>query len=277
MKTFAMPAAQPLEPMALPARRAVKSPTLAFPRATGYRVGTVPTPAKRAAVQPVQGAQAQVSGSKYDARFIVATPRNLRGLFGNTRLRCGRENVDLERLDRGLLAWAADHDSQRLIGIVREVTFQRGQVHGAADYLSTPFALQIKAEIDFGSRNGCSPGFILEKYELSDGEDYEMDIDVTLWSPFEISSTATPLNPESVHYGLNGGSMTINDAIKPELLNTDDLPGLSLALGRRVLRDGKGSAAQRERLETFYLEFDAALSRGLPRDMAVQAAKTRMS
>ena len=264
---FRMPAAPPVPP--LPAAERGYRPTA--PRGADY--SSVAGRDFRTAVAPKVQAQVGTGTGKYDARFVIATPRNLQGLFGSTRLRCARENVDLERLDRGLLAWAADHNVERLIGVVKEITFQKGQVRGAADYLDSPFAQSIKAEIDFGARNGCSPGFLLLDYETAEGENYTTDVDVTLWSPFEISSTATPANPESVHLGIQGGNKTMNDLIKPDLLNTSDLAGLSLSVGRRILRDGKGSTKQRERLTAFYAAFDEAVERGLTRSAACEVGR----
>ena len=64
---------------------------------------------------------------------------------------------------------------------------------------------------------------------------------------------------------------TFNEA--PELLTTADLDGLSLAIGRAVLRDGKASRKQLDRLAAFYEHFDAALSTGRGRDESIAVAK----
>ena len=66
-------------------------------------------------------------------------------------------------------------------------------------------------------------------------------------------------------------SNAIMDA--PEILHREDMVGLSLAAGRRVLASGQGSAAQRAKLQEFFKLFDAGLENGLTRDLAAQAAR----
>ena len=271
MKTFTMPAAQPLEPMALPARRAVKSPTLAFPRATGFKVGSVPEPVKRPAKKPVQASTAQVANSKYDVNFVVATPTRLPGLFGDTILLCARENVSLTRFDAGLLCFAVDHDESQLIGVVKALTFKSGKVYGAADYLDGALATRIRSEIDQGARRGISPAFLVFDYDVGKDDSFT----ITKWEPYEVSTTAIPRNPDALILDLGRQPMSLQEATAPDIQTTSDLTGLSLSLGRQALRDGKGTPEQRERLTAFFGEFDKALSRGLPRDMAVTAAKSR--
>ena len=270
MKAFRLPAAEP-PTVSTPARPPARPSPMPFSPASGYRVGADIRPPIKAAVRPAQREQAQVPAGDSDLSFIIATEARLSGFFGDIILRCKRENVDLKRLDAGLLALAVDHDSEKLIGVVKTVTFKASRVYGTASYITGALTDRIRGEIDQGARRGISPGFLVHEYEIDQDEAFI----VTLWEPYEISSTSIPRNPEAIVLNLGRPAMTLHEATGPDVLNTSDLAGLSLALGRRVLRDGKGSAAQRERLEAFFSEYDEAIGRGLPRDAAVKAAKSR--
>ena len=59
----------------------------------------------------------------------------------------------------------------------------------------------------------------------------------------------------------------------PELVSREDPIGLSLAAGRVVLRTGKRSASQREKLAEFFKNFETALENGLEREQAAAKAK----
>ena len=133
------------------------------------------------------------------------------------------------------------------------------------------------AEIDDLTRAGFSPGFLIhETKTLSEGDrgydpDQMFQIDVTLWEPYEISSTAIPRNPNAKLRGVASMSHTMFSS--PEILHREDMVGLSLAAGREVLRSGQGSERQRSRLKAFFKLFDAGVERGLSRDVAATAAR----
>ena len=61
----------------------------------------------------------------------------------------------------------------------------------------------------------------------------------------------------------------------PELLRTDDPDGMSLAVGRHLLKSGKGSEAQQSRFSKFYFAYDAAAATGRTRAECVAIAKSR--
>ena len=273
MRSFQMPAAERAEAQT-PARRPARPSPLAFPAAKGYKVSTDTSPPVKAVVRPASREQAQVAGSKYDLDFIVATPAPLPGIFGDTILLCSRDNVSLARLDSGLLCLAVDHNPEALVGVVKAVTFKSGRVHGAANYLDGALATRIRSEIDQGARRGISPGFLVFDYEISRDDDAFI---ITKWEPYEISSTSIPRNPNAVILDLGRQPMSLQEATAPDIVTTSDPAGLSLSLGRRALADGKGSDKQRKRLSAFFDEFDAAVGRGLSRDLAVEAAQSRLA
>ena len=164
------------------------------------------------------------------------------------------------------------------MGRVVEGTIYAGRLDMLAEVGDTPTARSAMIEIDDLMRAGFSPGFLIHETEtLSESDkgfdpDQYMQIAVTLWEPYEISSTAIPRNPNARLRGV--ASMNSNAIMDvPELVSREDPIGLSLAAGRVVLRTGKGSASQREKLAEFFKNFETALENGLEREQAAAKAK----
>ncbi len=215
--------------------------------------------------------------------FTAASEYEMAGFMGTIQLRINADSVDLGRLELGLLSLAVDHDTSRLMGRITKATIHPGRLDMEAEISTTPTATEAMAEVDDLVRQGFSPGFLIHETEtLSEGDpgydEKEMfQIVVTRWTPYEISSTAVPRNPNARLKGVAsmGNVIAMDDGITgaPDLVSTSDLVGMSLEAGRQVLASGKGSAAQRATLKQFYALFNAGLERGLTRDVAAAAAK----
>ena len=84
------------------------------------------------------------------------------------------------------------------MGRVVEGTIYAGRLDMLAAVGDTPTARSAMIEIDDLMRAGFSPGFLIHETEtLSESDkgfdpDQYMQIAVTLWEPYEISSTAIP-------------------------------------------------------------------------------------
>ena len=211
--------------------------------------------------------------------FVAATDAEMDGFMGTIRLQIDADSVDLGRLSGGVMALCVDHNTSALMGRVTEATVYPGRLDMVAEVGDTPTATEAMAEIDDLMRAGFSPGFLIHETEVIDADhpDYDEDqmfqIEVTRWEPYEISSTAIPRNPNARLRGVASmNSNAIMDA--PEILNRDDMIGLSLAAGRKVLASGKGTDAQRSKLTEFFKLYDAGVERGLTRDVAATAAKS---
>ena len=251
---------------------------------------------RRAAAQTKRRGQAQMAGGLLTVKapvgprkgrkvleFTAASDSPMVAFMGTIQLRINRDSVDLGRLGLGLLSLAIDHDTSRLMGRVVEGTIYAGRLDMLAEVSTTPTATNTMAEIDDLTRAGFSPGFLIHEAEtLSEGdrgfdENEMFQIEVTRWTPYEISSTAVPRSPDARLKGVAsmGTVIAMDDGIMnaPEILNREDMIGLSLAAGRKVLASGKGSAAQRAKLTEFYKLFDAGLESGLSRDLAATAAR----
>ena len=209
--------------------------------------------------------------------FTAATDAEMPSFMGTIRLQIDRDSVDLGRLSGGVMALAIDHDTTQLMGRVVEATVYPGRLGMLAEVSETPTATNTMAEIADLTRQGFSPGFLIHEVRILDEDDDEyypdqyLQVICTRWEPYEISSTAIPRNRDAKLRGVASMSDAIMGA--PELVSTSDLLGLSLAAGRQVVASGKGSAAQRAKLQQFFRLFDTGLENGLTRDKAATAAK----
>ena len=221
--------------------------------------------------------------------FTAASARPMPAFLGQIQLRITPEACDLERLELGLLSLAVDHDVSRLAGRIVEGTIHGGYAGRAArldmkaEVASTATGDDTLAEIDDLTRQGFSPGFLIDETEVIDPDDPDYDerqmfqIRVTKWMPFEISSTAVPRSIDARLKGVAamGNVLAMDDVITgaPEIVHREDMIGLSLSAGRVALRSGQGSKVQREKLEEFFKAYETGLENGLSRDAAATAAK----
>ena len=216
--------------------------------------------------------------------FTAASEYQMPAFLGTLALRIDRDSVDLRRLELGIMSLAVDHDASKLLGRITEAKVYDGRLDMEAEISSTATATEAMREIDDLTRAGFSPGFLIHETEtLSEGDrgydpDQMFQIVVTRFEIYEVSSTAIPRSPDARLKGvasMNKSNVAMDDGIlgAPEILNREDMVGLSLAAGREVLRSGQGSERQRSRLTEFFKAFDSGLASGLTRDAAATAAK----
>ena len=206
--------------------------------------------------------------------FVVATERELPSFFGAIVLKCAPENVDLTRLRNGLLSLAIDHDPTKPAGRVTALTVGGGVVSGTAEIADTPRGADLYKEISDGLRIGISPGFVIHETEEvnGDGDSFTFDIRVTMWEPYEVSSTAIPRNSDALITSPRMGGFMAG-----EMVNTSDLISLSVAVARVAARSRSTAAHQRARLGRMLKVYDAAIAGGETRDNAVIKAKTALA
>ena len=142
--------------------------------------------------------------------FVVATERELPGFFGSIVLKREPANLNLARLRNGLLSLAIDHDPTKPAGRVVSLQVGGGVVSGAAEVADTPRGLDLYSEIRDGLRVGISPGFVIHETEEvnGDGDSFTFDIRVTMWEPYEVSSTAIPRNSDALITSPRMGELT---------------------------------------------------------------------
>ena len=232
--------------------------------------------------------EAPSQGRKGRARvgMLAASERWLDGLFGEIKLACTRDAIDLERLRMGQLSFCIDHDTSAPIGRIVKASIRERSLYADAEIANTPFAKAKLLEIDEGIRVGVSPGFIVNELRAveRDEPDYSDDnlrIVVERWQPYELSSTPIPRNPMARITNRGRFSMGQTEYVTtaalgvsaPELVSTDDLDGLSLTVGRKLLESGQGDPAKLGKLERFFAAFDAAMANGAMRYDAIEAGK----
>ena len=207
-----------------------------------------------------------VKSPRFDAkplaryRLRVGDESVLPGLFGNRRLRCGPDNVDLKRVRNGTCDWFAGHDSEQIIGRVESASLAGNALFATTTVADILSGRRYWAEIQNDAREGVSPGFLIEEFSMEGtpgNDDFFMNI--IKWSPYEISSTSIPRPHQARVVGKLSMTRGLNADGRPqdgEPSTTDDPVGLSLQVGRKAFRDGKGDAKQRVYLTTFYAAFD---------------------
>ena len=118
------------------------------------------------------------------------------GMFGSIVLVCSREAVDLTRVGQPAgMAFLADHDGTIPIGKVRRTSVKGGSVYASVDLVSTKRNAGYLEELRGGLRDGTSPGFLVHAAEITEIDDGDYLARITLWEPYEISSTPIPRNP----------------------------------------------------------------------------------
>lgn len=229
---------------------------------------------------PAQGRKGRAS-----VGMLVASERWLDGLFGEISLACTRAAIDLERLSLGQLSFCIDHDTSAPIGRIVSASIRERALYADAEVANTPFAKAKLLEIDEGIRNGVSPGFLIAELRAveRDDPDYSDDtlrIVVERWQPYEVSSTPIPRNPMARITNRGRFSMgqteyvtTAALGVSPELVSTDDLDGLSLTVGRKLLESGMGDKSKLGKLERFFVAYDRAIGSGQSRIEAIEVGK----
>ena len=134
-------------------------------------------------------------------RLRVSTDRKLQGYMGTVTLKCGAQNVDMERITKRLCVFAADHDPEsKAFGRITGAECKDNEMYAVAEVLDTNLGRHYLDDIRSGLRNGISPGFeILEAKLAEDGNKKAGTFDwvITKWRPYEISSTPIPRNPDA--------------------------------------------------------------------------------
>lgn len=130
--------------------------------------------------------------------------------------------VDLGYCERGL-AFCADHDTERQVGVLEEVTVDDdGCIRGLLRFGAHPDAAWIEADMRSGVRPYVSIGYRINAMKLTETDENQNDTyRVTNWTLFEGSSVAVPAD---VSVGVGRAS---------------DLADFPLAIERQAPRKGK--------------------------------------
>ena len=156
---------------------------------------------------PSQRQEAQASRSKSGSgkvkvlgrfRVRVADEQVMPGLFGTIRLKCQPGSVDLQRVQKGMCALLAGHDSEKIIGKVASMDTRDGQCFAIVDVLDFERSKEVVREIRSGARSGISPGLLPQKVSVDPDGEGSFDLVFEKWQPYEVSSTAIPRGANAV-------------------------------------------------------------------------------
>ena len=125
------------------------------------------------------------------------------------RLACGPENIDLHRLESGLLSAPQDHNTALPFGRWTETLIQGGRLYGIAEIGRFKRAREISQEIREGVRHGFSIGFIVQESRLIGRQhpDYDPErpkIEISRYFPYECSSVSAPMIPAATLISIHG-------------------------------------------------------------------------
>ena len=264
----------PLQPTLEPLLTHVKGAVVVKPTAT--------PPARPKALQ------AETDGRPYRVEGLCCSEEAMPGIFGPIAIKVTSASVDLRRLRTGVMALAREHRPEDSIGVVERWSFAKldgvNTASIVARFAETDIAKQTIQEVLGHARRGISPAFLFSGVTTERTEDGEILTILNEIEPYEASLVSQPrlfsarvtrigrFNLGQASLGMGGHNMDNNGA-PPTLSNLTDLQGLSINAARMTLEGGAGDAKQRERLESFFRAYDAAIERGTPRAAAIGAGK----
>ena len=117
--------------------------------------------------------------------------------FCPVRLACGPENIDLHRLESGILSMPQDHTVSLPAGRWTEALIQGGRLLGVAEVGRFKRAREISQEIREGVRFGFSIGFIITESRLIGREhpDYDPErpkVEISRFFPMNAPQSRRP-------------------------------------------------------------------------------------
>ena len=155
------------------------------------------------------------SGRKVSIR--VADGGRMPGLFGDIVL--SMDGVDFSRISsRAGVKILADHLPDLPLGTVDRGYVREGSVWMDGELVDTNRNVGHMEELDNGLRSGASPGFIMNSVRLEEDANDELFLYVASWTPYEVSSTPIPRNPDAAFVTIaprKRGSSSVSQAQKP--------------------------------------------------------------
>ena len=260
-----------------------RKPVVGFVTGSGGHGTVLQRPLEQPATNSNVGTEFQIvkaPATKYErlARYelLVGTEDKLPGFLGDITLRLGRDNVNTERLQGGVLNLCANHNLADPIGRVSQFQFGNRELRATVELATTRRGREMLEEVEQGLHLGVSPAFIINSFERDeDGDSFDIIVnDLTI---FEISLTSGARNFRTrIERKLSMNNLTSLEgfANAPQVVSTSDMMGLSLTAMRLALTQGKiADPHKRQMIEKFFAEFDLRIGRGESRTAAAEAAR----
>lgn len=210
----------------------------------------------------------------YDLRVADELP--MPDLFGQLKLSITPESVDLNRVANGQVNFLLDHDEKKPAGRISSASIEKNVLFMQTQIADIPRGHDLVRDMEAGLRRGVSFGFLVGKVDVQDDGDSLLTV-VEEFEVFEATSTTVPRGKlsrvlrTSMAYqevrNMNGHTLESGS----RLVSTSDPDGLSLVCGRLAMGQVK-DPVKRKRLQSFYERFDALISAGSTRDVAIAQA-----
>lgn len=171
---------------------------------------------------------------------------------------CNRENADLTRFENGIAPVLFNHDRDKVIGRIEEITFENQRANATIVFDSDEESEAIFKKVQSGSLRGVSVGYIRQKTTRVNasedlpieflGRTYTERTDVTsLWELLEISIVSVPADNDT------GVGREIGDELEIDVLSLNkqeekELPKMAEEIKDTVnLEEERARAIQNER------------------------------
>ena len=187
----------------------------------------------------------------------VSDETKMPGLFGSLRLSHKRGAIILDRVKSAAgMPLLVDHDPTLAIGKVKRARLEGRTLYEEAEIIKSPRNRPFIAELKRGLRDGVSPGFLVHEAEVEESDDggFSLDTLITLWEPYETSSTSVPRNPNAaVIAGLDGMDDDDDEDAGADDDEEDDNKHSLAAMAATAVEAAwsESRALNRELLETF--------------------------
>lgn len=130
-------------------------------------------------------------------------------------LKCQPQYVDTSRLDDGACQLLLDHNWERTVGVCKNYWFADKKLYATCKFSRSQFAQGIKRDILDDIRRNVSIGYIVNDYKVVDAIDGIRTIEVTNWTPYQLTICSVPADPTV------GYKRTLDDSATEEVDRKD--------------------------------------------------------
>lgn len=100
--------------------------------------------------------------------------------------------IDLSRVDRGVMPLLLDHDTREQVGRIESVSIESGVGRAVARFSRGARGEEVFRDVVDGIRTGVSVGYLIHGVRLESEEEDVATYRVTRWEPFEVSLVSVP-------------------------------------------------------------------------------------
>lgn len=178
--------------------------------------------------------------------------------FGVEVLQHSKSAIDLSRAEGGL-PLLYNHNTQRLIGSVRDVQLVDGKLRGTLHFGRSTDALERWQDVQDGHLRSMSIGYEIAEWVQQKGSD---TVTVTRWALLEASAVPVPAD-STVGIGRSKEEIPMPEDVTTTPAEPEVITEVRGAVSARAAADKKaGAKAERERVQAIMSRFENFIERG---------------